>query len=312
MPPKPERVALIEMIKAGSSAKEIVKSLCLPRTTVYDAIKRYRELGTASDYPRSGQPPTTNTPQVRKVIRSRIARNPRVKMRQVAKEIHVDRETIQKIAKNSLQYHPYKLQKAHLLTDIMKRKWLERCKLLIERHGGQNFRKILFSDEKLFTIQQSYNHQNDHIWSKTPPGANQIIPRSQKPKSLMAWAGFTPDGKLPLKFIDEGVKINQEMYRQEILEDLILPWTREHYPNNDWTFQQDSAPAHKAKLTQQWIQEHFPDFIDFLQWPPYSPNLNHLNYFIWSYLETTTCATLHKNLMMLHAVIIKTWDELPQ
>ncbi|QQP55252.1 Transposable element tcb1 transposase [Caligus rogercresseyi] len=47
-----------------------------------------------------------------------------------------------------------------------------------------------------------------------------------------------------------------------------------------YTLQQDSAPAHTAKLVQSWLKKNVPNFWDFNTLPPNSPDLNH---------ATTTC-----------------------
>jgi len=39
-------------------------------------------------------------------------------------------------------------------------------------------------------------------------------------------------------------------------------------------FQQDSAPAHKAKTTQKWLQRNTPAFISTEDWPLQSPGPN--------------------------------------
>ncbi|QQP37132.1 Transposable element tcb1 transposase [Caligus rogercresseyi] len=41
-----------------------------------------------------------------------------------------------------------------------------------------------------------------------------------------------------------------------------------------YTFQQDSAPVHKAKLVQSWLKKNVPNFWYFNIWPPNSPDLN--------------------------------------
>ena len=62
----------------------------------------------------------------------------------------------------------------------------------------------------------------------------------------MVWAAVTPTGCSPLVFIEKGVKINQQIYREKILNDALLPWVSKKFGRNHWTFQQDSAPPHKA------------------------------------------------------------------
>ncbi|QQP35545.1 Transposable element tcb2 transposase, partial [Caligus rogercresseyi] len=46
-----------------------------------------------------------------------------------------------------------------------------------------------------------------------------------------------------------------------------------------YTFQQDLAPAHTAKLVQSWLKKNVPNFWDFNTWPPNSPDLNPCDYY---------------------------------
>ena len=122
---------------------------------------------------------------------------------------------------------------------------------------------LIFSDEKLFTVEAAFNHRNDRVLSKSlqdiPPGLEKV--RIQKPPSVIVWAAVSSEGKFPLIFVSEGVKINKELYIDKILKDGLMPWTSEMYPNANWTFQQDRAIFHTANLTQQWCRDHCPVFI---------------------------------------------------
>ena len=46
-------------------------------------------------------------------------------------------------------------------------------------------------------------------------------------------------------------------------------------------FQQDGAPAHTARVTQEWLHANCPEIIEKDQWPPNSPDLNPLDYHVW-------------------------------
>jgi len=48
-----------------------------------------------------------------------------------------------------------------------------------------------------------------------------------------------------------------------------------------FVFQQDGAPAHIARQTQDWLMANCTDFIAKDQWPPNSPDLNPLEYHVW-------------------------------
>ena len=78
-----------------------------------------------------------------------------------------------------------------------------------------------------------------------------------------------------------------------------------------WVKQQDSAPAHKSKETQAWLQKECYDFVPFSHCPPSSPDLKPLDYFIWSYVENITNMTSHNIKASLIAAIRRVFTELP-
>ncbi|CAK1589040.1 unnamed protein product [Parnassius mnemosyne] len=61
------------------------------------------------------------------------------------------------------------------------------------------------------------------------------------------------------------------------------------FNNRHWVFQQDSAPAHRPKSTQDWLAAREIDFIRHEDWPSSSPDLNPLDYKIWQHLEEKAC-----------------------
>uniref|UniRef100_A0A1I7RU52 DDE_3 domain-containing protein n=1 Tax=Bursaphelenchus xylophilus TaxID=6326 RepID=A0A1I7RU52_BURXY len=233
-----------------------------------------------------------------------------VSMRKIARETGLSRTSVRRMAKDVLKLKPYKLQKVQRLTERDKKVRLERCRKLKRRAAGQVWEKILFSDEKLFSLEQAQNHQNDRFWSTEHPGPSAIVERRQKPLSVMVWGGICASGKTPLIFVEERVKVNKEVYCRDILESVVLPWSKKHFGKQKWVFQQDSAPAHKAKSTQDWCRSHFPDFITTADWPPYSPDLNPMDYSVWSLMEARACRKPHKTLESLKQSLQREWEKL--
>ena len=45
-------------------------------------------------------------------------------------------------------------------------------------------------------------------------------------------------------------------------------------------------------------------------WPPSSPDLNPMDFGIWSMLEHKACATSHKNIDALKHLLEKSWNEI--
>ena len=135
-----------------------------------------------------------NTPRNRKIIKKRIWRNPRTSIRKIARETGISNTSVHKMATEVLGLKPYKLQKVQLLTDENKIVRIQRCRQLLRRAATHQWEKILFTDEKLFTIEQAHNHQNDRIWSSKPPGNTAIVVHRQNPQSVMVWGGICASG----------------------------------------------------------------------------------------------------------------------
>src|SRR6218665_2534562 len=49
----------------------------------------------------------------------------------------------------------------------------------------------------------------------------------------------------------------------------------------EFTFQQDGASAHTARVTQEWLHAYCSEIIEKDRWPPNSPDLNPLDYHVW-------------------------------
>ena len=62
-----------------------------------------------------------------------------------------------------------------------------------------------------------------------------------------------------------------------------------------FTFQQDGAPAHRARKTVELLKVETPDFIPPNLCPPNSPDLNPVYYKIWGVLQER----VYKTSMML-------------
>ena len=68
------------------------------------------------------------------------------------------------------------------------------------------------------------------------------------------------------------------------------------FHGQNWSFQQDPAPAHKARTTQQFQETSVPDFISTSEWPSASPDLNPLDYKLWSKPQEMACKKRHPNI----------------
>ena len=126
------------------------------RKFVYQ-IKRYKDTGSIVDKPRSGRPVTATTNKLRKVVRSRVQRNPRRSMRKMASELKISPGSLRTIVKRDLGLSSFKRKQVHFLSELIRKKRLTRSKGLIKRYATVGLDKVVFSDEKLFTIEEALN-----------------------------------------------------------------------------------------------------------------------------------------------------------
>ena len=102
---------------------------------------------------------------------------------------------------------------------------------------------------------QSFNHQNDRIWAEeAPDNEERAVERTQKVESVMVWASISSRGKIPLVFVDRYVYMN-------LLRENLFLWAEDVFGDEEWTFQQDGAPSHKAIETQDFLPDNCTDVI---------------------------------------------------
>ena len=148
------------------------------------------------------------------------------------------------------------------------------------------------------------------IWIATN---NKNVPRVMKtkfPATVMVFGVVSSESYiLPPHIFSVGLKVNTKVYL-DVLKSVVIPWHNQVASCRHWVWQQDSALAPKSKETQAWLQKECYDFVPFSHWPPSSPDLNLLDYFVWSYIENITNMTSHNTKASLITTIRQVFVEL--
>ena len=76
---------------------------------------------------------------------------------------------------------------------------------------------------------------------------------------------------MPPHIFEVGLKINIKVYL-DVLKSLVISWCNQVAGGRPWVWQQDSAPAHKSKETQAWLQKGCYDFVPFSHCSPPPPS----------------------------------------
>ncbi len=161
--------------------------------------------------------------------------------------------------------------------------------------------KVLFSD-----ICISFGNQGPRVWRKSGEAQNPCCLKSSVkfPQLVMIWAAMSSAGVGPLCFLKSTV--NAAIY-QEILEHFMLPSADKLYGDADFIFQQDLAPAHTAKGTKSWFNDHGVTVLD---WPANSPDLNPIEN-LWGIVKRKMRDTRPNNADDLKATVKETWASIP-
>ncbi len=161
--------------------------------------------------------------------------------------------------------------------------------------------KVLFSDESMFCI--SFVNQGPRVWRK---GGEAHSPSCMKSsvKSVMIWGAMSSAGVGPLCFLKTNV--TSPVY-QEILEHFMLPSADQLFKYTDFIFQRDLAPAHTAKSTKSWLNDHGVGVLD---WPANSPDLNPTEN-LWGIVKRKMRNKRPTNADELKATVKETWASIP-
>eukprot|EP00298_Acanthocystis_sp_HF-20_P028672 c7473_g1_i1.p1 GENE.c7473_g1_i1~~c7473_g1_i1.p1 ORF type:complete len:354 (+),score=38.39 c7473_g1_i1:160-1221(+) len=311
------RVLVMSLWKQKKTHKEILKAVGpskISLRTVQRYTKRFSENGGIKDKQRSGRPRSVRTKKFLKALRESFRRNPQRSQKKLSQKYKCSPSTIQNAIKQDLEFRPFKKKKVPFVTTKARLKRMERSKDLSKRHDfNDNIDKVLFSDEKLFTIEEKHNPQNVRVYGATfsdIPDTKKFVSRQQHPKSVMVWAGVSCQGFTELVFIPEGVKINAQSYKKLVLIPHVLPLTEKMFNGENWCFQQDSAPAHKSKVVQKWLTENIPSFVHHNEWPPNSPDLNPMDFYVWSRLEEMVNTKRFNSVDSLKTALQRAWKKM--
>ena len=218
--------------------------------------------------------------------------------RKIALKLGVSKDSVFRMIHLDLKLEMFHRVKAQNLTEKDHHKQMTRAKRMMRYLTKEKLQKPFSSDESIFTIEGRYNAHNDMFYAPEK-GKGEVDEerlhhgKSSFPQSVMASAGIANLGKTFLFLIEREVKVDSEYYCQSLLSQMIPEMTALS-GNENFIFQQDGARSHTSKYTLSYMEKNLPPNAELLSpdhWPPHSPDLNPMDYSIWSSLAAKAFAS---------------------
>jgi hypothetical protein len=90
--------------------------------------------------------------------------------------------------------------------------------------GKEHNKEILFTDEKFFTVKETFNKQNNRVYAWSFKEACKLVPRIE--------FGHYPASVITsLHFCEKGVKTVARNYQQDILTNVLEPLNQTMFQN---------------------------------------------------------------------------------
>ncbi|KAJ4425767.1 hypothetical protein ANN_27390, partial [Periplaneta americana] len=233
--------------------------------------------------------PRSRTPEVQEEILEAVNMTPSISTRRVALQVNVPHTTVWRLLKE-YQLYPYHLQHVQALSPADYPARVRFSQWFLQQCGvNPNFPAlVLFTDEAQFTRDGITNFHNQHVWAYENPRAT-VPSHHQVRFSLNMWVGIIGD-----RLVGPHVLVNRitgqaytnflENTIPHVLEDTPLI-NRQHIH-----FLHDGAPAHFSRTARRYLDRRFPDrWIGRggpVAWPPRSPDLNPLDFYLWGHLKS--------------------------
>lgn len=108
------------------------------------------------------------------------------------------------------------------------------------------------------------------------------------PESVMVWSGIINDTIIGPYYFEENV--SSETYLEMLVDYLLPELNGRGFNSFQICYMHDGAPAHYTNVVRQCLTDNFSCWIgrgegSYLAWPPRSPDLNMLDFYLWGELQ---------------------------
>lgn len=311
-----QRVHMVKTFLETKDYDEVIRSFVQrypnrappSKTSIYRNVKKYERNGTSLNLNKgnSGRRRTGRSAVNIQLVRAAFTANPNLSTRRNG--LNLPQTTVNRIIRLDLRLYPYKIHVRHELKPQDFGRRVAFCNWFLGQcHNNRFLHNFVIGDEASFSM-------NGKVSTHT---VRQYAPKGQQPsfnydvnlsrEKLNVWAGLCGNGAILGPFFFQR-NITGRTYLDMINQDIIpalLPvygLINENQIANIW-WAQDGAPAHRKREVIQRLDALFQNNLIALghqiEWPPRSPDLTPMDFFVWGYVKNKVYVTPPRNLQDL-------------
>ncbi len=296
------RSNLLLLSEEGYSQRQISKRLNISVASVNKFLKLKNAGESLEPKKRTGRRRKTSS-KTDKQIKRLVTQQPFLTAAQVKAELpgildDVSNRTIRNRLHSELGFKARRPVHKPLLTEKMRKKRLQFCR----NHAdwtAEKWSTVMFSDESMFRQFGNFNTTVRRPSGSSAYSPQYVVPTVKHAPSVMVWGAFSAKGQAGLFFLEKNTTMNADCYIN-VLDNHLLQFME---IQGCAIFQQDGAPAHKAKKVGEWLRGHN---ITLLDWPGNSPDLNPIEN-LWAVMKKKVAEKNCSSMEELKSQLKMTW-----
>lgn len=312
-----ERITLLMMVGFGDKQRSL-QAACdifnatfpdrrthISKSTVSKVVQKFHKMGSVKNRPKSGRGKSATNEDISLDVLVNLQEEPKTSVPKLALYHNISERSVRRILSKN-KFHPYKVHLVQELNEDDPDRRMQFCQEMLDNiEVNGNFpNNIVFSDEATFCLNGFVNRHNCRYWADQNPHWMEES-HTQYPQKLNVWAGIIRGRIIGPFFLRENLNSNRylQLLREQIvpaLNHLFPNQTNRERPSDEIWYQQDGAPPHYGVDVRQYLNEIFPQRWvgrrGHIEWPPRSPDLSPLDYFLWGHLKSVAYKTKPQSL----------------
>lgn len=254
------------------------------RYTVTRILKRCIERQSTELRKRGGHSSTEADKQFLEDADEIFRTNPGISVREAARKLHVPTSTMSYTKVHRLGIRAFTQKPAPKYVKDQEQRARAGCGEVLRRSHGH---VLIMDDETYVYADPSQVPGRSFYHAKDKNGVafqHRFKPKEKFAEKFMVWQCVDADGNVSTPFVSTGT-MNWEVYLRECLKKRLLPFIRQHHPNQRILFWPDLARCHYAKNVTDWLEEQGIPYVLKNENPPNVPQARPIERF-WGICKT--------------------------